>query len=210
MQSKFLPFFHSLHNLSIYDMSIERNPNINAVGLTLDVLDAIQKHLRGNFDSLDVFDCGNLVQDFVIDISDRLDLLAALKKDSDIARSRPKLIQNAVFHKKDGRFYISTNVHDWVEFKLDGETAFIDGGTEYRRSSFLEHPDIEEYSLYEDSSDEEVYNKLLWGTYGKYGNQPLTWVLLKDCSREHLEAILATQKHLGPDAEKVIKKALNG
>ena len=34
---------------------------------------------------------------------------------------------------------------------------------------------------------------LLWGTYGKNGDQPLRWVRLGDCETAHLEAILRTQ-----------------
>lgn len=36
-------------------------------------------------------------------------------------------------------------------------------------------------------------DEMMWGTYGKSGNEPLRWVRLVDCSTEHLEAILSTQ-----------------
>ena len=41
---------------------------------------------------------------------------------------------------------------------------------------------------------EMLYPQLMWGTYGKEGNQPLRWVQLDNCSDEHLQAILDTQQ----------------
>jgi hypothetical protein len=52
--------------------------------------------------------------------------------------------------------------------------------------------------------------RLLWGTYGKplvegdLGPGPLRWVRLRDCSNEHLKAILRTQKQ----AEQYIIRAI--
>ena len=37
---------------------------------------------------------------------------------------------------------------------------------------------------------------MLWGTYGKTGEDPLKWVVLKNMSDEHITAILATQYHI--------------
>jgi hypothetical protein len=48
-----------------------------------------------------------------------------------------------------------------------------------------------------------------WGTYGKNGDQPLKYVLLKDMSDEHIQAILETQVHIkGSFYEKQFKKEL--
>ena len=47
-----------------------------------------------------------------------------------------------------------------------------------------------------------------WGTYGKSGTEPLTFVLLRDCSTEHLQAILDTQRMLMPDYKVIIKAIL--
>ena len=47
-----------------------------------------------------------------------------------------------------------------------------------------------------------VFNSLLprdwveWGTYGKSGNEPLRWVLLKDMTDEHIQAVLDTQHQI--------------
>jgi hypothetical protein len=48
-----------------------------------------------------------------------------------------------------------------------------------------------------------------WGTFGKTGNDPLTYVRLIDCSTEHLQAILRSQKQIwGTDYEYLIRAIL--
>lgn len=44
--------------------------------------------------------------------------------------------------------------------------------------------------------NQPVRNWMIWGTYGKCGNQPLRFVLLKNMSDEHIRAILDTQMHI--------------
>lgn len=39
-------------------------------------------------------------------------------------------------------------------------------------------------------------NTLEWGTFGKKGNEPLKWVILKDMSDEHIINVLITQNHI--------------
>lgn len=53
-----------------------------------------------------------------------------------------------------------------------------------------------------------VRDWMRWGTYGKDGTQPLKYVILKNMSDEHIEAILRTQFHIGPFYEKEFKKEL--
>lgn len=49
-----------------------------------------------------------------------------------------------------------------------------------------------------------------WGTYGKNGDQPLTYVRLIDCSTDHLKAILRTQEdRTDPEYVKIIKSILD-
>lgn len=50
-------------------------------------------------------------------------------------------------------------------------------------------------------------NHLRWGTRGKDGTDPLTYVRLIDCSTEHLRAILATQ-YPSPDYKMVIRSII--
>lgn len=48
----------------------------------------------------------------------------------------------------------------------------------------------------------------MWGTYGKCGTQPLTYVRLIDCSTEHLLAILK-QYNITPIYPPIIRKILS-
>ena len=54
-----------------------------------------------------------------------------------------------------------------------------------------------------------VRDWMKWGTYGKEGDQPLKYVILKDMSDEHIKAILRTQPHIkGHFYEKQFNKEL--
>jgi len=50
---------------------------------------------------------------------------------------------------------------------------------------------------------EDIRTKVAWGTFGKSGKDPLKYVLLCDLTIEHIEAVLATQAHIGPDVTRV-------
>ena len=43
---------------------------------------------------------------------------------------------------------------------------------------------------------QRVRDWMKWGTFGKSGREPLKWVVLKNMSDEHIEAILKTQKQI--------------
>lgn len=43
---------------------------------------------------------------------------------------------------------------------------------------------------------QKVRDWMAWGTYGKNADQPLRFVLLKNMSDEHIQAILDTQFHI--------------
>lgn len=49
---------------------------------------------------------------------------------------------------------------------------------------------------------------LTWGTYGKSGNEPLKWVILKNMSDEHIQAILETQRQISNFYRKEFQKEL--
>jgi hypothetical protein len=90
----------------------------------------------------------------------------------------------------------------------------VDGGLEYSRIISSGNPVYQDFSLWEDSPFKLVADRLLWGTYGPKGDQPLRWVPLKECETEHLQAILKTQPHVyggiyGGIFEQVIKHWLN-
>jgi hypothetical protein len=65
----------------------------------------------------------------------------------------------------------------------------IDGGTEYTRRSLNKeqaHPIV----VYSDDPHEFIRDYFAWGTYGKAGDEPLHYKLLKDMTDHHIMAIL--------------------
>ena len=94
----------------------------------------------------------------------------------------------------DGTILTSRHRHDYQSHvdKITGETYVVDGGTDYLRRStnIIEAEDI---SLSTDSPFEEIREGFTWGTHGKDGKQPLTQVLLKDMSNNHIIAVLESQ-----------------
>jgi hypothetical protein len=106
------------------------------------------------------------------------------------------IIQNAVYIRKLGKYFKSAHVHDFVSFEVDGKTGFIDGGNDYFRAGGIATKQgevagivIDNYRLDENSSILDVFEKLLWGTRGKDGKQPLTYKRIKDLELDHLKAI---------------------
>ena len=119
-----------------------------------------------------------------------------------------KLIQNAVYCTDTDTYFISQHRHDFVSFSSGGKSGlFIDGGLEYQRGT-INPSTVLEWCLYEDSPNEEIKRKLLWGTRGQDGNQPLKWIPLVACSDEHLQAILSTQIHISDKTQSLIKEIL--
>jgi hypothetical protein len=124
--------------------------------------------------------------------------------------AKPRLTQNALHWPAAGVYLKSTHVHDYVSHSevINGIPMSLgnDGGLEYRRTTFSGNPVYEDFSLWSDSSFDMVAERLLWGTHGPKGDQPLRWVPLKECETDHLQAILRTQLHVyGGVVEKVIK-----
>jgi hypothetical protein len=52
---------------------------------------------------------------------------------------------------------------------------------------------------------QEKANNFIWGTKGKNGDEPFRQVSLKNCSKEHLEAIIKNVPHIHEETEQVIK-----
>ena len=117
------------------------------------------------------------------------------------------IIQNAMLCKKCGMIIKSTHVHDYRVCGCENN-VMVDGGGEYFRCSYGEGNTSESLLLYDDSPFVEIKNKLIWGTYGKEGNNPLTWVKLIDCETDHLKAILLNCKKIGVLYSHVIETIL--
>jgi len=107
----------------------------------------------------------------------------------------------------DGTRLISHHRHD-VASHVDknGESYYIDGGNDYIRSSVNnEKPKI--VDIFNSDSHDKIREYFVWGTYGKTGNSPLKYVILKDLEESHINAILETQT-LNQHTEKVLHNEL--
>jgi hypothetical protein len=127
------------------------------------------------------------------------------------------IIQNALKIIEEGKpvyYLFSTHRHDFVKYTLkDGTHIFIDGGNDYFRKGGNGFQSkgviIRDWSLTDKSPLKEVCEQLLWGTYGKNGDKPLTYVPLTTLTQSHLKNILKTQPQIkGGLVEKVIKRLL--
>ncbi len=102
------------------------------------------------------------------------------------------LIANRI-RTPDGTILQSFNRHDYkTHLDKNGEVYMVDGGCEYIRRSVNNVP-AEELSVYADSPFSIVREAMHWGTRGKDGTQPLTYIPLKDMTTDHIEACLVTQ-----------------
>ena len=117
--------------------------------------------------------------------------------------TQPQLVHNAIHDLKDDLYLASWDVHDYVEHVFEEKepgtkrnlAIAVDGGLEYcRRVGALY--DASEMGLYEEwclTTDDPftlVADRLLWGTRGKAGDQPLRYRPIKEFTRDHLRAIL--------------------
>lgn len=66
----------------------------------------------------------------------------------------------------------------------------VDGGLEYLRRSYNENFPSEELSVYLEDGHDVVREVATWGSYGKNGDEPLKYILLKDMSDEHIQNCL--------------------
>ena len=119
---------------------------------------------------------------------------------------RRQLIQNAVFIPEKNLYLKSTHVHDCViEVLDDGREVMIDGGLEYVRRSVHPAERVIDLCLYDDSPFEAIAEGLLWGTYGKGGNQPLRYRPISTLELDHLIAIRDTQFHISARIRQVVE-----
>jgi hypothetical protein len=130
------------------------------------------------------------------------------------------ILQNAVKITEDGKvtYLVSSHRNHYNSYTFaDGEFFAVDGGNDYIRRGFsqnLEGKSIENYNLGTDSPENELVEKLLWGTRGRSGKDKLTYLPLISLSQEHLQNILKDndeEKFVTPLSEHylfVIKKLL--
>ena len=94
----------------------------------------------------------------------------------------------------DGTILQSHHRHDYVTYiDKNGFEYMVDGGHDYLRRNFHEQAPATEFSLTMDDPFEDIRQGFTWGTRGKDGKQPLTWVSLCMLETDHIITILATQ-----------------
>lgn len=101
------------------------------------------------------------------------------------------LIQNAIYIPALDEYLVSSHRHDFKSVTLpNGKTVSVDGGLDYIKRGFAERSDFVDWSLSDKDSLQEIIEKLLWGSYGKKGDQPVTFKPISMLDRDHLKSIL--------------------
>lgn len=99
-----------------------------------------------------------------------------------------RLIRNAL-RTPDGTVLQSFSRHDYKTYTdANGKQYMIDGGLDYVRSSA--NGDEVYLTMYDNEPHAVQAKTLKWGTYGKDGKGPLTFIAIDDMSSEHIEAVL--------------------
>jgi hypothetical protein len=106
------------------------------------------------------------------------------------------IVYNAI-KTPDGTILESKHRHDFRTHKdaVTGDTFLVDGGHDYLRRKLTSVP-AEELSVTTEDSIERIREVFTWGSYGKNGDEPKKYILLKDMTDSHLCAILETQQHI--------------
>ena len=118
------------------------------------------------------------------------------------------IIRNAI-KTPDGTVLESRHVHDYKSHVdvVSGKTYMVDGGLDYVRRSAVD--DQVDLCVYSDSPHDEIREALTWGTYGKDGDQELSYVKLKDMSIDHIQAVLDNVKGIYPQYKEAMENELN-
>ena len=105
-----------------------------------------------------------------------------------------RLLRNAI-QTPDGTILESRTRHDYKEYRdANGWVYMVDGGLDYVRRSVNKHEPEIDLSIEEgDMSHGELCELVTWGTFGKDGNQPLSYITISDMETEHLQAVVDTQ-----------------
>jgi len=114
-----------------------------------------------------------------------------------------KLLANRI-KTPDGTILESMHRHDYKTYiDKNGLEYMVDGGLEYLRRNVQDSAPATEMSVYNTDPHETIREAFKWGTRGIDGKQPLTYVVLKDMTTDHIEAILETQTHITQEIRQV-------
>jgi hypothetical protein len=118
------------------------------------------------------------------------------------------LVYNAI-RTPDGTILESTHRHDYKTYvDKNGEKYMVDGGLEYIRRNVNDKAPYKELSVALEDGQDKVRDVVKWGTYGIDGNQPLTYILLKDMNTEHIRAVLENVPRMSPAYKEAFKEEL--
>ena len=100
----------------------------------------------------------------------------------------------------DGTILISRERHDYVKHidKTNGETYFIDGGTDYIRMSLNTEP-MEDMCVWSDADWQTIRRNVCRGTTDESGMR--IWIPIKDMSDDHLNNCIAYNRKQRPEGE---------
>ena len=100
------------------------------------------------------------------------------------------IIRNAI-KTPDGTIIESMHRHDFQSHTdtVTGEFYFVDGGIDYLRRGGGKYEDL---SIFADETTPvaDIREHLKWGTYGKDGIDPLSFVALRDMEDDHIRAVI--------------------
>lgn len=117
-----------------------------------------------------------------------------------------KLIKNCI-ETPDGTILYSRSRHDYKTYlDANGKTYMIDGGLDYVRCSA--NGDEIHHCVWDDEPFDKVRESVEWGTYGKDGDQPLSYVKLSDMSTDHITAVLDNVTNVRPAFKRAMRLEL--
>lgn len=117
------------------------------------------------------------------------------KEEPEKGYSKPIILSNKIQCNKCKDIIESKHRHDFVTCSCGAVS--VDGGKDYLRRLGTDYSDLSEItSKEEEDYFESIRNSFTWGSYGPKGDQPKYYILLKDMTTEHINAILDTQWHI--------------
>ena len=116
-----------------------------------------------------------------------------------------RLVRNAI-RTPDGTVLESRHVHDYKSHidTIDGQHYMVDGGLEYSRRSV----NGECMCVYLEDDHSVVRDAVTWGTYGVNGDQPISYVKVKDMVTDHIIACLDNVPSMHKHYKEVFKNEL--
>ena len=117
------------------------------------------------------------------------------------------IIRNSIT-TPDGTKLVSRYRHDYVSHTdANGTTYSVDGGLSYLKRAGT--TDYIETSVMSDQPHSVIREAFEWGTRGIYGDETLTYIVLKAMSTQHIVAVLETQEHNPIEVRKVFYNELS-